>query len=80
MEDRTGQDRTRGQKRGEERSRMSRQWLPLVTRAAVALEISTAMINQPRQGKNMPDNIYFMVFESRGNNNEKQGNKKSEIV
>lgn len=54
---------------------MSRQWQPLVTRAAVAMEISTAMMNQPCQGKHLPDNVYFMIFNSRGNNKDKKMTK-----
>lgn len=51
--------------------REPRQWQPLVTRAAVAMEICTAMMNQPCQGKHLPDNIYFMIFHSRGNSEQK---------
>ena len=52
-------------RREEERrgAEMSRQ--PLVTRAAVAMEISSAMLNQLCQGKHLPDNIYLMIFHSR---------------
>ena len=70
-QDRTGQDKSAEERRVRERSRISRQWLPLVTRAAVALEIATALMNQPGQGKHMPDNIYF-IFHYRGKKTRKK--------
>lgn len=51
---------------------MSRQWQPLVTRVAVSMVTCTAMMNQPCQGKHLPDNIYFMPFHFRGNNKDKK--------
>lgn len=51
---------------------MSRQRQPLVTRVAVAMVTCTAMMNQPCQGKHLPDNIYFMPFHFRDNNKDKK--------
>lgn len=59
---------------------MSRQWQPLVTRAAVAMEISTATMNQLCRGKHQPDNIYFTIFHSRVNNKDKKMTKKRETA
>lgn len=62
---------------GKERNTMSRQWQPLVTSAAVAREMCTAMMNQPCQGKLLPGNTYFITFPCRGNNKKRRQRRRS---
>lgn len=61
----------REERRGEER-----QPLVTVTRAVIAKEKATTMMNQLCQGKQLPDSIYFMTFDSRGNNKDRKMTRK----
>lgn len=77
-EERRGEEKERGDERRGPQCPDSGN--PFVTRAAVAMEICSAMMNQPCQGKHLPDNIYFMIFHSRGNNKDRKNDKEMEIV